>query len=285
MRVLILGGDGMLGHRLYLHCRARHEVRVTLREPLAAYARHGLFDASNASGEVDVVSFASVERAIDAHRPQAIVNCVGIVKQRSTASEAVPSIEVNSLFPHRLLLACRERGIRLIHISTDCVFSGARGNYTEQDTADATDLYGRSKLLGEVSEAPGLTLRTSMIGTELARKASLLEWFLAQPGPITGYRRAIFTGFTTLELARIIDELIVKFPDASGLHHVSSAPINKYDLLCLVRDRLGLHTEIRPDETFHCDRSLDSTPFRARFGYQPPSWETMVEELAREIRR
>jgi dTDP-4-dehydrorhamnose reductase len=268
MRVLILGGDGMLGHRLYLHLRSRHEVKVTLRLALPAYTQYDLFNTANTCDVVDAVSF--------------IVNGIGIVKQRSAASQAVPAIEVNALFPHRLAVLCRAHGIRLIHISTDCVFSGRRGNYNEGNLPDAGDLYGRSKLLGEVTEGNALTLRTSMVGRELTRKASLLEWFLAQAGPVTGFRRAIFSGFTTNELARIIERLMVEFPDAAGLYHVSSEPISKYDLLRLVRDRMRPGVEVRPDDAFQCDRSLDSTLFKTRFGYQPPPWEAMVDELARD---
>jgi dTDP-4-dehydrorhamnose reductase len=212
------------------------------------------------------------------------VNCIGIVKQRSAGSQAIPSIEVNALFPHRLALLCRGHGTRLIHISTDCVFSGRRGNYNEGNLPDATDIYGRSKLLGEVTEGNALTLRTSMIGRELTRKASLLEWFLSQAGQIKGYRRAIFSGFTTSELARIIERLIAQFPEAAGLYHVSSEPISKYDLLCLVRDRMRPGVHITPDDELQCDRSLDSTRFQTRFGYKPPKWETMIDELAQDRR-
>jgi dTDP-4-dehydrorhamnose reductase len=284
MRVLILGGDGMLGHRLYLHMRGRHEVKVTLRLALPAYTQYELFNTANTYDVVDAVSFGSVRRAVEDYEPQVLVNAIGIVKQRNAASQAVPSIEVNALFPHRLAVLCRGHGIRLIHISTDCVFSGRRGNYNEGNMPDATDLYGRSKLLGEVTEGNAITLRTSMVGRELTRKASLIEWFLSQTGSVKGYRRAIFSGFTTHELARVIERLIVEFPDAAGLYHVSSEPISKYDLLRLVRDRMRRGVEIRPDDTFQCDRSLDSTLFRTRFSYQPPTWEAMVDELAQDRR-
>ena len=284
MRVLILGGDGMLGHRLYLHLRSRHDVKVTLRLALSAYAQYDLFNTANTYDVVDAVSFGSVRRAVEDYEPQIIVNCIGLVKQRSAGSQAVPLIEVNALFPQRLGVLCRAHGIRLVHLSTDCVFSGRRGNYNEGNIPDATDLYGRSKLLGEVTEGNALTLRTSMVGRELTRKASLLEWFLAQTGPVTGFRRAIFSGFTTIELARIIERLIVEFPQAAGLHHVSSAPISKYDLLRLVRDRMRPGVEIKPDDTFQCDRSLDSNLFRTRFDYQPPAWEAMIDELAQDRR-
>jgi dTDP-4-dehydrorhamnose reductase len=175
---------------------------------------------------------------------------------------------------------------RLVHLSTDCVFSGSRGGYREEDAADADDLYGRSKLLGEVGESPCITLRTSIIGSELSRKSGLLEWFLAQKGgSIKGFTGAIFSGFTTAELSRVIERVLVGYPQAAGLYHVSSAPISKYDLLCRLNTRLGLGVEIVPWSDFHCDRSLDSARFRAEFAYTPPSWDEMIEELARDLHR
>jgi len=280
MRILILGGDGMLGHQLLQHFGARHDVRATLRGPLDRYSAFGLFHPGNAAGGVDVQDFESVRKAFTAFSPDAVINATGIVKQRAEAEQAVPSIEINALFPHRMAALCAEAGARLVHMSTDCVFSGSRGNYGESDVPDAGDLYGRSKLLGEVAAPPAITLRTSIIGRELSRKTGLLEWFLAQQGTIRGYRRAIFSGFTTIEMARIIEMVLTRFPQAHGLYHVSSAAISKYELLTLIRDRLGLGTRIDPEDDFHCDRSLDSSRFRSSFGYQPPSWPAMIDELA-----
>lgn len=284
MRVLVLGGDGMLGHRLLACMTPWHDVRVTLRQDLAAYEQFRLFTPENSFSGVDARVPDCLSAILADFHPQIIVNAVGIVKQRPDAHEHVVNLEINSLLPHRLALICRAIGSRLIHISTDCVFSGKRGKYREDDLPDAQDLYGRSKLLGEVSEPPALTLRTSMIGRELWRKTSLLEWFLAQRGPVKGFCNAIFSGLTTTELARLIEMLIVKFPEASGLYHVSSEPISKYDLLRLIRDKLAVSTEIRPDRDFHCDLSLDSTRFRKTFNYSPPSWSIMVDEVAEEIR-
>jgi dTDP-4-dehydrorhamnose reductase len=280
MRVLILGGDGMLGHRLLRHYSACHEVRATLRGPLEHYTGFGLFHAGNADGGVDVQDFSTVRKVFTAFRPDAVINATGIVKQRAEAAEAIPSIEINALFPHRMAALCAETGTRFVHMSTDCVFSGRRGSYREDDLPDANDLYGRSKLLGEVAAVPAITLRTSIIGRELSRKTGLLEWFLAQQGTIRGYRQATFSGFTTIEVARIIDMLLTRFPQAHGLYHVSSAAISKYELLTLIRDRLGLATRIDPDDDFHCDRSLDSARFRTDFSYEPPSWLAMIDELA-----
>lgn len=280
MRILVLGGDGMLGHVLFAHLQPRHDVKVTLRQDMGAYGHYGLFNAANAYAGLDVRSTDRLVEVLAEFRPQAVVNCVGIVKQRPTAKESIPSLEINALLPHRLAILCKAMGARLIHLSTDCIFSGAKGHYQESDPSDAEDLYGKTKFLGEVHDSGCLTLRTSIIGRELDRKKSLLEWFLRQEGVIKGFRRAIYTGFTTLEMSRIIEKMLVEHPEASGVYQVSSEPINKFDLLLMLRQAFGRKVEILPDDLFEMDRSLDSTRFRAEFRYEPPTWAAMVEELA-----
>jgi dTDP-4-dehydrorhamnose reductase len=285
VRFLILGGDGMLGHQLYERLRASHETRVTLRESLAAYGSFRVFGSDNAYPGIDVRDTRRVAKVLADFDPQVVVNAVGIVKQRADANESIPSIEINALLPHRLAVLCSTIGARLIHLSTDCVFSGRTGNYSETSTTDPEDLYGRSKLLGEVQDQGCLTLRTSIIGPELRRKTGLLEWFLAQSGTVKGYRNAVFSGFTTLEMSRIIERLAVDFSGAHGLYHVASEPITKYELLKLIKRELKLDVEVVPDDAVRCDRSLDSSRFRAQFGYTPPTWSQMIEELAASIRK
>lgn len=285
MRILILGGDGMLGHQLLRSWRGRHDVTVTLRQPLAAYERFGLFTPANSLDGLEATDFARLDAAIGAVRPDAVVNCIGIVKQRSEARAAVPSIEVNALLPHRLRDFCEAHGSRLVHVSTDCVFSGRTGGYRETDVPDPVDLYGRSKLLGEVEHAPGLTLRTSIIGLELARFTGLVEWFLGARGIIHGFRRAIYTGVTTRELARVMEHVLEHHADLHGVWQVASAPISKYDLLVRLAGRLGrTDVTIEPDDAFTCDRSLAGEAFAARTGYQVPDWDVMIAELADDIR-
>ena len=279
MRILVLGGDGMLGHQLLKYLGPRHDVRVTLRQDIEAYASYKLFDNTNAYAGIDVRSLERITEVLADFQPQALINAVGIVKQRTSAKESIPSLEINALLPHRLSILCRVVGARLIHLSTDCIFSGKKGNYLETDASDAEDLYGKTKFLGEVHDDHCLTLRTSIIGRELARHKSLLEWFLAQTGEVKGFSNAIFTGFTTIEMGRIIEDMLLNHAEASGVYHVSSDPINKYELLLLFRDKLGHQVEIIPDGTFHCDRSLDSTRFRREFNYKPPAWAAMIEEL------
>lgn len=283
MRILVLGGDGMLGHQLYSHLQPRHEVRVTLRQDLAAYQGDPLFQAETAYAGTDVRSTERLLEVLADFRPDAVVNCVGIVKQRPTAKESIPSLEINALLPHRLSVICKGIGSRLIHLSTDCVFSGRKGNYLESDLSDAEDLYGKTKYLGEVHDDHCITLRTSIIGRELARNKSLLEWFLAQRGKVKGFTRAIYTGFTTIEMSRIIEDILMNHPGKGGVYQVSSDPINKYDLLLLFREKLGHELEITPDDSFVCDRSLDSARFRKEFDYIPPTWEAMISELRAQV--
>jgi dTDP-4-dehydrorhamnose reductase len=282
MRILILGGDGMLGHQLFKSLSARHDVRVTLRQMISAYKEFRLFNEENAYGGIEVGGMDRIIDVIGEFHPEAVVNAVGIVKQRSTAKESIPSLEINSLFPHRLAGLCKAVGMRMVHISTDCVFSGKKGNYRESDQSDAEDLYGRTKYLGEIHESPCITLRTSIIGRELSRKQGLVEWFLAQRGSVRGFKNAIFSGFTTLELSRIIEKVLTGFPEKSGVYHVSSASISKLDLLTLIKRQMRLGIEIVPSEEPRLDRSLDSTRFRKEFNYNPPTWEEMIEELKEE---
>lgn len=283
MRILILGGDGMLGHQLFKLLRGRHDVKVTLRREFPAYAGCALFSPQNALAGVDVRMPDRLLTVLSEFHADAVVNAVGIVKQRPDGLDVIPNLEINALLPHRLALVCRAIGARLIHISTDCVFSGKRGQYREDDTPDPVDIYGHSKLLGEVTQSGVITLRTSIIGRSLYRNASLIDWFLRQQGRIGGYRNAIFSGFTTKEVSRTIATLLEQHPDASGLYHLSSNAISKYDLLVGLRDRLGSATDIVADDSLRIDRSLDSTRFRREFDYTPPAWDRMLDELAHDI--
>lgn len=285
MKILILGGDGMLGHQLLRSWQCTHDVRVTLRRDEEAYGSYGLFDDANSYYGIDVCQMSCLQRVIDDFKPQAIVNAVGIVKQRQEAKDTIASIEINALLPHRLALLCADNGVRLVHLSTDCVFSGRKGSYAESDEPDALDLYGRSKLLGEVHAEHCITLRTSIIGLELARKKSLIEWFLGQQGEVHGFTRAIYSGFTTLEMARIIEKLLLEQPSLHGLWQVASQPVDKFTLLSMLQERLEDHSrQLVPDGSFACDRSLVGQRFSDAIGYQVPSWQTMLDELAEQIK-
>ncbi len=278
MKVLIFGGSGMLGHKLTQILADRFDTWATFRgAPIAGV------DTRRSITGVSAENFESVENALTTAAPDAVVNCIGIVKQDTAAKDRYQSIAINALFPHQLARACASRDIRLIHLSTDCVFSGRRGNYKEDDTGDAEDIYGRTKWLGELEYDHCLTIRTSMIGRELKGSHGLIEWFLSQRGKtVRGFKRAIFSGFTTIALSEIIGKVLANAPDLHGVWHVAADPINKFDLLSHVKQALQLDIEIAPDENFICDRSLDDGRFRARTGFTPPSWEEMIDQFARD---
>ena len=275
-RVLVLGGTGMLGHKLWQVLSARMDTHVTVR----VGGQASLLDPDRTVLGVSAEAFETVQRAVASVRPDVVLNCIGIVKQAPAARNPIPSISINSLFPHLLAELCRTEGARLIQISTDCVFSGRTGRYTEDDLPDPVDLYGRSKLLGEVADNDCLTIRTSMIGRELRGANGLLEWFLAQEGSVRGFRRAIFSGLTTSALARLLASVIRDHRGLTGIRHVASEPISKFDLLCMLKDAYCSPLEIVPDDDFVCDRSLDASKFEHETELHAPSWEAMVAELA-----
>ena len=285
MRILILGGDGMLGHQLLESWQQAHDVRVTLRRSVDAYEPFGLFTRANSVGGIDAHDLPAIRDVVQSWRPEGVVNCIGIVKQRSDAKAAIPSIEINALLPHHLLEMCEAAGARLVHVSTDCVFSGEKGNYRETDRPDPVDLYGRSKLLGEVETAPGFRVRTSIIGLELSRFTGLIEWFLAQRGMIRGFTRAIYSGVTTRELARVLAWVLENGADLNGVWQVASQPITKYDVLVELARLLGRDdVNIVADDSFVCDRSLCGDAFVSKTGYRVSTWETMLSELADDIK-
>ena len=286
MRLLVLGGTGMLGHVLWETCRTRLDAHFTVRSNELRGAAAAVLEPQRAVPGVRAEDPESIERALDQSGPDVAVNCIGVVKQAPVADKPVETIQTNALFPHQLATACRERGVRLIHISTDCVFSGREGGYTEDHDPDPPDLYGRSKLLGEVNGQGALTLRTSMVGRELETTNGLLEWFLSQAdGTVRGFTRAVFSGPTTPVLSRLIAHIVEDHEALEGTWHVGADPITKYDLLRLVRDAFDVEVEIEPDDGVAIDRSLDSTRLRSATGWSPPSWPEMIAELGESAER
>lgn len=273
MRLLVLGAGGMLGHRLLHESVQRgHETFGTLRGDAARY--HG--DATVLGG-IDAMDFDRVQRAVDKTQPDAIVNCVGVIKQRAAAKDPVPSIALNALLPHRLAAL----GPRLVHFSTDCVFRGDRGPYTLDDAPDATDLYGRTKAMGEVSEGPNaVTLRTSIVGRELTEHASLVDWFLAQTGAVKGYTHALYSGMTTATMAGLVLGILEDHKTLAGLYQATSGSISKHDLLLELNRAFQKGLEIVPDETFRCDRRLDGSALERAIGWKAPKWPVQIAGLS-----
>lgn len=281
MKILVFGSSGMLGHKLIQVLSAHAEVWGTLHRSIGKFREYGILDEARCITNVDAAEPAGIRSAVEAVRPDVVLNAIGVVKQLPTSKDVVRTLTINAIFPHRLAGLAEEFDFRLITVSTDCVFDGARGNYSESDIPNATDLYGKSKNLGEVDSERALTLRTSIIGREIGSAHSLVEWFLSNKGSkVKGFRRAIYSGFPTIVLANIITSLIFERADLKGLYHVSSDPINKYELLLLLKRFYGVDVEIEPDDEFRIDRSLDSGRFRKETGLEPAAWPEMVEQMA-----
>jgi len=281
MKVLVLGGSGLLGHKLVQVLKSRFDVSAAFHGSFDKYRGIDIFDGVDVIENFKAEEIELVTQVAGDANPDVIVNAIGITKHVADGDDAVKSITINSLLPHQLAKIAAELGARLIHISTDCVFSGANGNYTETDVSDATDRYGRSKSLGEVVEGNCLTLRTSIIGRELFTRNSLVEWFLSNRGQrVKGFTRAIFTGFPTIVLAEILSDIIENQPNLRGLYHVSGDKISKFDLLQLINDAMNVGAEIEADNEFAIDRSLDSRRFRSETGFVPTSWPKMINHMA-----
>jgi dTDP-4-dehydrorhamnose reductase len=278
--VLILGASGMLGNAMLRLFSGNEGYRVlgTVRSGRAARLLPESLRPLLLDG-VDVEQFDSLARGIARAKPDVVINCIGVVKQLAEADDPLTALPINSMLPHRLARLCELAGARLVHVSTDCVFSGSKGMYLESDFPDADDLYGRSKYLGEVDYPHAVTLRTSIIGHELDGARSLLCWFLAQTGPVRGFTKAVFSGLPTVELARVVRDFVLPHPELHGLYHVSAAPIDKYTLLKLVAEVYGKEIEITPHDQLVIDRSLDSTRFKTATGYAPPAWPELVRTM------
>ena len=281
-KILIFGASGMLGHMLIRVLSPHHYVvgtttsQYNVQSPLARIlSRDNLIDL------VDVHNLSTVEIAIRETKPDVIINCVGLIKQKMGTTNSVEAIQLNSLFPHQLAEICHKSNIRFIHFSTDCVFQGTSGIKRLSDTPNATDLYGLSKLLGEVSTWRCLTLRTSIVGRQLFGSESLFEWAISQRGTVVnGYKNAIYTGLTTNRLSQIIKKVIEDFPELSGIHQVASSPISKFELISKLNDHLKLNLRIKPETEFHCDRTLDGAEFNKLTNIDIPSWDDMLTEFA-----
>ncbi|AAU03802.1 dTDP-4-dehydrorhamnose reductase family protein [Rickettsia typhi] len=280
MKILILGVTGMLGNSMFrfLTQDSKFDVCATARNNAATlYFSKDL--TNKLITNVDVANHDSLVEVLNKINPDVVINCIGLVKQLADVNDPLKVLPINSLLPHRLANLCGLIGSRLIHISTDCVFSGKRGNYNESDFPDCDDLYGRSKFLGEVDYPHAITLRTSIIGHELSSNRSLINWFLSTEGCVKGFAKAIYSGFPTVEFARIIRDFVLPNTELHGLYHVASNPINKLDLLKLVAEIYNKEIEIIPSDELIVERSLDSTRFNSITGYKPPEWRELVKRM------
>jgi dTDP-4-dehydrorhamnose reductase len=279
MKLLVLGASGMLGHKAWEVFGREFETYGTLRSaPFSSW----FAESERVISGVRAEDPQSLSNALSRFRPDVVVNCIGVVKQLAAARSAIPSITINALFPHQVAELAASADARMIQISTDCVFSGRRGFYNEDDLPDPIDLYGRTKLLGETAYDHTLTIRTSIIGRELVGAHGLLEWFLSQTGTVRGYTDAVFSGVTTETLADMLVRVIAEHPTLAGVWHVAGERITKYDLLQQVARAYKHDVTIEADDSVQIDRSLDDTRFRAATGIPRPNWSEMLAQLTRD---
>jgi len=284
VKILVLGATGMLGSTIFqqLFNNSQHQVWGTIRNSynLRYFPEN---THQNLIKNIDVLEHDALVHAFTQVKPDVVINCVGVIKQLAHANNPLTTLPINAMLPHRLASLCELTKTRLIHISTDCVFSGNQGMYVEDDVSDATDLYGKSKYIGELHDYPSaITLRTSIIGHEINSNYSLVNWFLSQKDNISGYDKAIFSGLTTLEFARIIHDYVMPNPILSGLHHVAAQPINKFDLLSIIADIYEKKISITPDSTLVIDRSLNAQRFNQATQYSPPDWPTLITAMHKD---
>lgn len=280
MKILVLGITGMLGNAMLRFFSKEKKFNIfgtTRQHDVSRFFPNEEY--SNIITGVNVEDPDSLIKIFANVKPDVVINCIGLVKQLSEVNDPLQCLPINAILPHRLALLAKASGARLIQISTDCVFSGSKGNYLETDFPDADDLYGRSKLLGEVDYPNAITLRTSIIGHELSGNRSLINWFLSQETRVGGYKRAIYSGLPTVELANVIMNYVIPNPQMHGLYHVASDPINKYELLKLVSDVYKKKIEIIPVDDFFIDRSLNAQRFNKQTNYTPPQWNDLVQKM------
>lgn len=280
MNILVIGVNGLIGNTVFrvLSEKSNWNVFGSIRDEKLKRFFPQINSERLISG-IDAESNDTLVRLLDQVRPDLIINCAGLTKHRQSSCNIVGSISINALMPHRLADLCKLIGARLVHISTDCVFSGAKGKYVETELTDAGDFYGKSKALGEVIDSHNITLRTSTIGHELETKYGLLDWFLSQEGMCRGYRRAVFSGLPTVIFAQIIRDIVIPRQKLTGLYHIGAQPINKFDLLMLLAQVYGKEINVVPDDSLSINRSLDSNCFHLATGYVAPSWPDMINTM------
>ena len=281
-KILILGATGMLGHVMWQRLsQVFPDTFATIRHERREYRRFGIFEHGNIISGVDALEKDVVRGVLKGLRPAFVINCIGVTKRYITDANVTECICLNTELPHRLAQWCKPLGTRVLTFSTDCVFDGTRGNYKDTDSTNATDIYGKTKALGELRYENTLTIRSSFIGRELQNGTELLEWFLSQDGKqVSGFRKAMYSGITTLEMSRVVVDIIRNHSHLYGLYNVSGQKISKYDLLEKIRNHFDVDIDVVADDSVVCDRSLDSSEFRKITGYEPPEWDAALKELA-----
>ena len=277
MKIYIIGITGMLGGKLFLEFlqNRNFKVRGSCRSLTQQINKYKKFIDLNC----DVKNLEMINKKLVKYKPDLVINCAGVVKQKIGKNfDEKNTFYVNSIFPHELYKISSKIKSRLIHFSTDCVFDGKKGNYNENFLPNSTDLYGLSKILGEVNYKNSLTLRTSIIGHEFNNKFGLLEWFLSQKKKCDGFSECYFSGFPTIEIYLILLK-IIKNKRLFGIYHLSSQKISKFQLLSLISKIYKFKISIRKNINLQIDRSLNSNKIKKIIDYKSPPWSKLIKNM------
>ncbi|MCB0363104.1 MAG: SDR family oxidoreductase, partial [Bdellovibrionales bacterium] len=285
--ILILGAGGMLGHKLAFLLNKNFEIYTTTRSPYSLYKKFEIFDPNRHIDQLDVLDESALSLAVKKIEPRVIINCVGLTTRKIDTQDSSLVIKTNSLLPHNLTAIAKRIKARVIHFSTDCVFSGSKGNYKESDLTDSRDLYGLSKVLGEVNHEPCLTLRSSIIGREILHHTELLEWLVSmQDQQVRGFSRVYYTGVTTNLMVKVVEDIILNHPELFGVYQLASPKISKYELLNLINEALQLNVSIQSDSQYQSDKSLDGSRLaKIVQSADKITWEDMIVDLIKEDKR
>ena len=282
MKILLLGGGGLAGNtfiKYFLSFKNRYSIGVTFSEHESNYNLNLDNQSISTFYNINAFKYNLVSSVINDYKPQVIINTIGLTKRISNTIDPKLSIYLNSYFPHLLLKTSNEKDIKLIHLSTDCIFSGYNGNYSEDSIPDALDIYGKTKFLGELNEKNALTLRTSILGPEIRRFLGIYSWFINQKTDVFGFDKAFFSGITSLELAKIIFHIIDHNYDLYGIYNLASEKISKFELLNIIKKIKKMNINIIKSDSEIYDRSLNNKKFRSVSEYKVPNWENMILDL------
>ena len=281
MRILILGADGMIGHKI---AQSLEDFELIL----ASRKSISLKSIGIIKGKMVLHNLItdSLDLLLDSTTPDIIINCAGITTRRGVEDNIVNTGLLNSELPHKLDSWANLNSKKLIHFSTDCVFSGNRGNYLDNDFADADDIYGKSKALGEVDSPNTLTLRCSMIGRELYNFTELFEWLLKNKNKkIEGYSNTFYSGITTVRMGIILNQILKKNLNLSGIYNISSTPISKFDLLIKLSNAFNLNVEVKQNTNNKSNKVLISEKFTEITGIYPPNWDDLISEFKEDCEK
>ena len=282
MKIIILGASGLIGHTLFQKLSERFDcVYGILHSSKEKYKKFGIFENDKVIDKIDVLTFNELEKIFQTVDPDVVLNCVGVTKRKDEIKDIEKVLLVNAVFPHKLANWAKKNKKRVIHFSTDCVFNGKEGNYTEESVTTGEDIYGKSKALGEIKYKHTLTIRSSFIGQELSGKTELLEWFLSQSKSVKGFRKSLYSGVSTIFMSKIVCDIIEFFPNLSGLYQLATqVPISKYELICIANDYFNKNIEIIPEDLFETKPTLVGDKLQEIMKFDVPSWNEMMEELS-----